>query len=62
MDYKKNIGTTTKCLVLLTKRSVAAAKFLVEATKISFVVPNFADVTKPFFPCTKGREKSVFYV
>ena len=28
---------------------VAAAKFLVEATKNSFVVPNFVTVTKPFF-------------
>jgi len=28
---------------------VAAAKFLVEATKISFVIPNFVAVTKPFF-------------
>ena len=28
---------------------VATAKFLVEATKNSFVVPNFVAVTKPFF-------------
>jgi len=28
---------------------VAAAKFLVTATKILFVVPNFVAVTKPFF-------------
>jgi len=42
--------TTTKCLNLSTKRLVAAAKFLVEATKNSFVVPNFVAVTKPFFP------------
>jgi len=28
---------------------VAAAKFVVEATKNSFVVPNFVAVTKPFF-------------
>jgi len=28
---------------------VAAAKFLAEATKNSFVVPNFVAVTKPFF-------------
>jgi len=28
---------------------VAAAKFLVAATKILFVVPNFIAVTKPFF-------------
>jgi len=33
-------------LVLSTKR-------LVEATKNSFVVPNFVAVTKPFFPCNK---------
>jgi len=30
---------------------VAAAKFLLEARKISFVVPNFVAATKPFFPC-----------
>jgi len=38
---------------------VAAAKFLVAATKILFVVPNFVAVTKPFFSvqrCT-SREK-----
>jgi len=29
---------------------VAAAKFLVEATKKIFVIPNFVAVTKPFFP------------
>jgi len=28
---------------------VAAAKFLAEATKKIFVVPNFVAVTKPFF-------------
>jgi len=28
---------------------VAAAKFLVAATRILFVVPNFVAVTKPFF-------------
>jgi len=28
---------------------VAAAKFLVAATKIISVVPNFVAVTKPFF-------------
>ena len=32
-----------------TKRWVAAAKFLVAATKILFVVPNFVAGTKPFF-------------
>jgi len=36
-------------LVLPTNRLVAAAKFLVAATKILFVVPNFVAVTKPFF-------------
>jgi len=36
-------------LALSTKRVVAAAKFLVAATKI-FVVPNFVAVTKPFLP------------
>jgi len=35
-------------LVLSTKRLVAAAKFLVAATKILFVVPNFV-VKKLFF-------------
>jgi len=35
--------------VLSAKRLVAAAKFLVETTKDSFVVPNFVAVTKPFF-------------
>jgi len=29
---------------------VAAAKFLVAATKKLFVVPNFVAVAKPFFP------------
>ena len=37
-------------LVLSTKRLVAAAKFLVAATKKLFVVPSFVAVTKPFFP------------
>ena len=36
-------------MVLSRKSLVAAAKFLVAATKISFVVPNFVAVTKPFF-------------
>jgi len=36
-------------LVLSTKRLVEAANFLVAATKILFVVPNFVAVTKPFF-------------
>jgi len=34
---------------LSTKRLVAAAKFLVAATKILSVVLNFVAVTKPFF-------------
>jgi len=37
----------------LAKRLVAAAKFFVEATKNSFVVPNFFAVTKPCFSCSK---------
>jgi len=41
-------------LVLPTKRLVAAAKFLVAATKILFVVPNFVAVTKLFFPVLGG--------
>ena len=36
-------------MVLPTKRLVAAAKFLVAATKKLFFVPNFIAVTKPFF-------------
>jgi len=43
---------------------VAAAKFLVAATKILFVVPNFVAVTKPFFPVLFFREsaqESVFH-
>jgi len=32
------------------KRLVAAAKFLVAATKILFIVPSFVAVSKPFFP------------
>ena len=46
---QKYFVTTTKCLVLLTKRLVAAANFLVAATKKIFVVPNFVAVTKLFF-------------
>ena len=34
-----------------TKHLVAAAKFLIAATKILFAVPNFVAVTKPSFPC-----------
>jgi len=37
---------------------VAEAKVLVEATKNSFVVPNFVTVTKPFFPC-RGRAQNL---
>jgi len=40
-------------LVLSTKRSVAVAKFVIAATKILFVVPNFVAVTKPFFSVLK---------
>jgi len=32
----------------------AEAKFLVEATKNSFVVPNFVAVTKALFPVLKA--------
>jgi len=45
----KNILLQQKMFVLSTKRLFAAAKFLVEATKNSLVVPNFVAVTKPFF-------------
>jgi len=31
---------------------VAAAKFLVAATKKIFVVPNFVAARKPLFPCS----------
>jgi len=47
----KYFVTTTKCLVLSTKRLVAVTNFLVAATKTLFVVPNFVAVTKTFFPC-----------
>jgi len=33
----------------INNRLVAAAKFLFAGTKNSFVVPNFVDVTEPFF-------------
>jgi len=46
-----------KFLVLSTKRLVAAAKFLVEATKNSFVVPNFVAVTKPFFSAIPSQQQ-----
>jgi len=38
---------------------VAAAKFLFEATKNSFVVPNFVAVTKPFFSAPNDRNLKV---
>jgi len=38
---------------------VAAAKFLVAATKILFVVPSFVAVTKPFFPCTRFNYRNL---
>jgi len=41
---------------------VAAAKFLVAATKIFFVVPNFVAVTKPFFYVEQKKNKSTFEV
>jgi len=41
---------------------VAAAKFSVEATKNSFVVPNFVAVTKPFFSvqqcCSAAKKRA----
>jgi len=36
---------------------VAAAKFLVAATK-TLLVPNFVAVTKPFFPCNSQSKIS----
>jgi len=41
---------------------VAAAKFLVAATKKIFVVPNFVAVTKPFFPSGWLLAKMKFYL
>jgi len=41
------------------KRLVAAAKFLVEATKDSFVIPNFVAVIKSFFPCKTERDEAI---
>jgi len=38
---------------------VAAAKFLVAATKILSVVPNFVAVTKPFFRVFLSKRSSV---
>jgi len=46
---KKYCVTTTKCLVLPTKRLAAGANFLVAERKILFIVPNFVAVRKPFF-------------
>jgi len=34
---------------------VAVAKFLVAATKILSIVPNFVAATKPFFPFEKKK-------
>jgi len=42
---------TTNCLVLSTKRLVAATKFLVAEKKKKKVL-NFVAVAKSFFPCT----------
>ena len=53
--YQKYFVTTTQCLVLSTKRLVAVAKFLIEATKNSFVVPNFVAVANPFFYVCMGK-------
>jgi len=50
-----------KCLVLSTNRLVAAANFLVAATKMLFVVHNYVAVTKPFFsivPCQEERSQA----
>jgi len=45
----------------ITKRLVAAAKFLVEATKNSFVV-HFVAVTKPFFSVWESVAVLVFII
>ena len=46
-----------KMFGLSTKRLVAAAKFLVAATIILFVVPNFVAVTKPFFSVMRTLQR-----
>jgi len=43
-----------------TKRLVAAAKFLVAATKILSVVPNFVAVTKPIYSCWESSFRQIF--
>jgi len=48
--------------LLKTKRLVAAAKFLAEATKNPFVVPDFVAVTKPFFPCRPSTAEVIAHV
>jgi len=48
-------SSVNKCLL-------AAAKFLVAATKILFVVPNFVAVTKRFFPCTYNTHYPRFHL
>jgi len=45
-----------------TKPLAAAAKFLVEATKNSFVVPNFVAVTIPFYPAVDFKNKTIFFL
>jgi len=49
IELTKIFCFNNKMFSLSTKRLVAAAKFLVNATKNVFVVPNFVAVTKPFF-------------
>jgi len=56
----KSILLQKNCLVLSTKRLVAAAKFWVAATKSLFVVPNFVAVTKPFFPCALETRRGTY--
>ena len=41
---------------------VAAAQFLVAATKIFFAVLNFVAVTKPFFPCSTTQQYKLYFV
>jgi len=40
---------------------VPAAKFLVEATKNTFVVPNFVAVTRPFFSVLEIWERVIVF-
>jgi len=55
---KKNCYNN-KMFISINKSLVAAAKFLVAATKNSFVVPYFVAVTKAFFPCAVTSQRQL---